>query len=89
MEAQCNNNNITTIVAHPTPGRSKESVTQPEYLVAKFKYNVETTPIMSPRRNLKTREDAYKKSGRTEQSGYQFKKYRTPACKISKPFMHQ
>jgi hypothetical protein len=24
-------NNITTIVAHPTPGRSKESVTQPEY----------------------------------------------------------
>jgi hypothetical protein len=31
---QCLNNNITTIVAHPTPGRSKESVTQPEYLVA-------------------------------------------------------
>jgi hypothetical protein len=29
--AQCINNNIT-IVAHPTPGRSKESVTQPEYL---------------------------------------------------------
>jgi hypothetical protein len=29
--AQCINNNITTIVAHPT-GRSKESVTQPEYL---------------------------------------------------------
>jgi hypothetical protein len=30
--AQCINNNITTIVAHPTPGRSKESVTNPEYL---------------------------------------------------------
>jgi hypothetical protein len=24
--AQCINNNITTIVAHPTPGTSKESV---------------------------------------------------------------
>jgi hypothetical protein len=36
--AQCINN-ITTIVAHPTPGRSKESVTQPEYLVAQFQYN--------------------------------------------------
>jgi hypothetical protein len=32
--AQCINNNITTI-AHPTPGRSKESY-QPEYLVAHF-----------------------------------------------------
>jgi hypothetical protein len=27
--AQCINNNITTIVAHPTPGRSKESVINP------------------------------------------------------------
>jgi hypothetical protein len=27
------NNNITTIVAHPT-GTSKESVTQPDYLVS-------------------------------------------------------
>jgi hypothetical protein len=36
---------------------------------------------MSPRRNLKTTGRWHKKSGRTEQSGYQFKKYRTPACK--------
>jgi hypothetical protein len=34
---------------------------------------------MSPRRNLKTTEDGTRKG--TEQSGYQFKKYRTPACK--------
>jgi hypothetical protein len=62
MEAQCNYNNITTIVAHPTLGTSKESVTQPDYLVAKFKYDVETTAIMSPRRNLKTGKMAYKKA---------------------------
>jgi hypothetical protein len=36
---------------------------------------------MSPRRNLKPREDGT--SGRTEQSGYQFKKYRTPLAKLS------
>jgi hypothetical protein len=27
-ETQCKSNNITTIVAHPTPGRAKDSVTQ-------------------------------------------------------------
>jgi hypothetical protein len=43
------NNNITTIVAHPTPGRSKESVTQPEYLVAQFQYNKPTIPIHVPK----------------------------------------
>jgi hypothetical protein len=42
------NNNITTIVAHPTPGRSKESVTQPDYLVAQFKYNVENDTYTCP-----------------------------------------
>jgi hypothetical protein len=49
-------NNITTIV-YPTLGTSKESVTQPDYLVAKFKYDVKTTAILAPRRNLKTTED--------------------------------
>jgi hypothetical protein len=37
--AQCISNNITTIEAHPALGTSKESVKQPDYLVAKFKYN--------------------------------------------------
>jgi hypothetical protein len=35
--AQCINNNITTIVAHPTPGTSKESVTQPDYFGSQIK----------------------------------------------------
>jgi hypothetical protein len=38
-ELQCISNNITTIEAHPALGTSKESVKQPDYLVAKFKYN--------------------------------------------------
>lgn len=79
---QCKKNNITTIVAHPTPGRSKESATQPEYLVAQFQYNKSDDTYKCPQgATLKTTGRWHKKSGRTEQSGYQFKKYRTPACK--------
>jgi hypothetical protein len=77
--AQCINNNITTIVAHPTPGRSKESVTQPEYLVAQFQYKSDDTYTCPQGEILKTTGRWHKKSGRTEQSGYQFKI--TPACK--------
>jgi hypothetical protein len=69
---------------HPTPGTSKESVTQPDYLVAKFKYNAENDSYTCPQgETLKTTGRWHKKSGRTEQSGYQFKKYRTLACKQS------
>ena len=86
--AQCINHNITTIVAHPTPGTSKESVTQPDYLVAKFIYNKDDDTYTCPQgETLKTTGRWHKKSGRTEQSGYQFKKYRTPACK-SCPVKH-
>lgn len=80
--SQCKDHNIITIVAHPTPGRSKESVTQPEYLVAKFEYIKFDDTYKCPQGEiLKTTGRWHKKSGRTEQSGYQFKKYRTPACK--------
>jgi transposase len=80
--AQCIKHNITTIVAHPTPGTSKESVTQPDYLVAKFIYNKADDTYTCPQgATLKTTGRWHKKSGRTEQSGYQFKKYRTPSCK--------
>lgn len=80
--AQCKNHNITTIVAHPTPGRPKGSATQPEYLVAQFQYNKSDDCYKCPQgETLKTTGRWHKKSGRTEQSGYQFKKYRTPSCK--------
>jgi transposase len=80
--SQCKDNNITTIVAHPTPGTSKESATQPDYLVAKFIYNkVDDSYICPQGETLQTTGRWHKKTGRTEQSGYQFKKYRTSACK--------
>jgi transposase len=80
--AQCKNNNIITIVAHPTPGRAKDSATQEEYLLAKFLYNTIDDTYECPQgETLQTTGRWHKKTGRTEQSGYQFKKYRTPACK--------
>lgn len=80
--ALCKDHKITTIVAHPTPGRSKESATQLEYLVAQFQYNRSVDTYTCPQGEiLKTTGRWHKKSGRTQQSGYQFKKYRTPACK--------
>jgi hypothetical protein len=80
--AQCISNNSTTVAAHLTSGTSKESLTQPDYLVAKFKYNTESDSYTCPQgQSLKTKGRWHKKSGRTEQSGYQFKKYRTPACR--------
>jgi hypothetical protein len=58
---------------HPALGTSKESVKQPDYLVAKFKYNAENNSYTCPQgETLKPQEDGIK-SGRTEQSGYQFK----------------
>jgi hypothetical protein len=51
-------------------------------LVAKFKYNAENDSYTCPQgETLQTTGRWHKKSGRTEQSGYQFKKYRTPACR--------
>jgi hypothetical protein len=75
-------NNITTIAAHPTPRTSKDSVMEPDYLVAKFIYNKTDDSYTCPNgETLKTTGRWHKKSWRTEQSGYQFKKNRTPACR--------
>jgi transposase len=79
---QCKDHNITTIVAQPAQGKSNENGTQPEYFVSKFVYNIQTDTYTCPQgKTLKTTGRWHKKSGRTEQSGYQFKKYRTPSCK--------
>jgi hypothetical protein len=77
-------NNITTIVAHPTPGEAKK-VSRNRYLVANLNTMQKMTVYMSPRRNFKTTGRWHKKS-RTEQSGYQFKKYRTQPA--GKPVKH-
>jgi len=78
----CKNHNITTIVAHPDQGKSNENGTQPEYLVSKFIYNKEQNTYICPQgQTLTTTGSWHKKTGRTQESGYQFQKYRTPACK--------
>lgn len=78
----CKQNNITTIVAHPDQGKSNENGTQPDYLVSKFTYNKENNTYTCPEgQTLTTTGNWHKKTGRTEESGYLFQKYRTPACK--------
>jgi transposase len=78
----CKNHNITTIVAHPDQGKSNENGTQPEYLVSKFTYNKEANTYTCPQgQTLTTTGRWHKKTGRTEESGYMYQKYRTPACK--------
>jgi transposase len=78
----CKNHNITTIVAHPDQGKSNENGTQPEYLVSKFSYNKENNTYTCPQgQTLTTTRRWHKKTGRTEESGYMYQKYRTPACK--------
>lgn len=77
---QCKEHNITTIVAHPEQGKSNENGTQPDYLVAKFKYNTADDSYTCPQgETLKTTGRWHKKT--RDKDSYQFKKYRTPACK--------
>lgn len=78
----CKQNNITTIVAVPDQGKSNENGTQAEYLVSQFRYNKETNTYTCPEgQTLTTTGRWHNKTGRTEESGYLFQKYRTPACK--------
>jgi len=80
--AICKQNNITTIVAVPDQGKSNENGTQPDYLVSKFIYNKEQNTYICPQgATLTTTGNWHKKTGRTEESGYQYQKYRTTACK--------
>jgi hypothetical protein len=62
MKGNCpmHKHNITTIAAHPTPGRSKESVTQPN--IAQFQYNKSTIPIHVPKEKLKNHGRWHKKN---------------------------
>ncbi|PKB15281.1 IS1182 family transposase [Flavobacterium sp. 5] len=77
---QCKNEKINTIVAHPEQGRSNENGTLPDYLVSKFKYNKDDDSYTCPQGvSLKTTGSWHKKSN--EKDSYQFKKYRTSACK--------
>ncbi|PDS21863.1 IS1182 family transposase [Flavobacterium branchiophilum] len=79
---QCKQADIVTIVAQPNQGKSNENGTQPDYFVSKFIYNkLENTYVCPQGETLTTSGTWHKKAGRTEESGYQFQKYRTPKCK--------
>ena len=78
----CKNNNISTIVAVPEQGKSNENGTQSEYFVSNFSYNKADNTYTCPENQVLTTTGSWhKKTGRTEESGYQFQKYRTPKCK--------
>lgn len=78
--SQCKAANITTIVAHPEQGKSNKNGTTLDYLVAKFKYNPESdTYTCLENQTLHTTGRWHKKT--REKDSYEFKKYRTPACK--------
>jgi transposase len=78
----CKKNNITTIVAVPDQGKSNENGTQPEYFVSKFTYNKQANTYTCPEgQTLTTTGRWHKKTGRTQESGYMFQKYRTSACR--------
>ena len=78
--AKCREENITTIVAYPTLVSSKEGGTTKDYLVANFTYNEEADTYQCPQgETLNTTGRWHNK--KRERDSYEFKKYRTPACK--------
>ncbi len=78
----CKQENITTICAQQEIVNSNEKGTTPEYLVTKFIYNKEDDTYTCPQGEILRTKGTWhtKKSGNGAPS-YQFKKYRTPACK--------
>ena len=76
---QCKDNGITTICAQQEIVNSNEKGTTPAYLVTQFSYNKETDTYTCPEgQTLHTKGTWHTKSST---NSYQFKKYRTPACK--------
>jgi transposase len=78
----CKQENITTICAQQEIVNSNEKGTTPDYLVTKFIYNKENDTYTCPQGAILTTKGTWhtKKSGNGAPS-YQFKKYRTSACK--------
>ncbi len=76
---QCKDNNIITICAQQEIVNSNSKGTTPEYLVTQFTYNkTEDTYTCPAGETLCTQGTWHKK---TSTNSYNFKKYRTPACK--------
>lgn len=79
---ECKKNNITTVVAQAELVNSNEKGTTPEYLADKFIYNKKLDSYTCPAGQTLTTTGTWHIKKRTERSvAFQFKKYRTPACK--------
>ena len=77
---QCQDANITTIVAAPTLVNSNEYGTTAAYMVTQFRYNETADTYTCPQSETLTTTGSWHKKTR-ERDSYQFKKYRTPKCK--------
>jgi transposase len=81
------NAGIKTVVAMAELVNSNEGGTQPEYLVSKFSYDKTTDSYTCPEGQTLTTKGTWHEKKRELNVSYQFKKYRTPACKTC-PVQH-
>lgn len=77
---KCREQNISTIVAYPTLVSSKEGGTTKDYLVTNFVYDEASDTYQCPQGKILNTTGRWHNKKR-ERDSYQFKKYRTPACK--------
>lgn len=78
----CKQENITTICAQQEIVNSNEKGTTPDYLVTKFIYNKEEDTYTCPQgETLRTKGTWHTKKSGNGAPSYQFKKYRTSACR--------
>ncbi len=78
--AQCQQENITTIVAVPELVNSNEYGTTAAYMVTQFTYDKSTDTYICPQGEMLYTTGTWHKKTR-ERDSHQFKKYRTPKCK--------
>lgn len=74
-------NDIKTIVAIPEIVNSNEKGTTKEYMVDKFVYHKESDTYTCPEGETLSTKGTWHTKKRDENISYQYKKYRTPACK--------
>jgi transposase len=79
---ECSDSNITTLVAHAELVNSNEKGTTSEYLADKFIYNKESDTYTCPQGQTLSTSGTWHYKQRTERAvGYQYKKYRSSACR--------
>jgi transposase len=77
---KCREENIRTIVAYPTLVSSKEGGTTKDYLVSNFVYDEASDTYQCPQGKILNTTGRWHNKKR-ERDSYEFKKYRTSACK--------